>query len=164
MNWEQIDNDAAPERKCAECNGLRCKDEFLKRQWDSGSSPCCTACLTAKRAAGTPYQCTHCSVWKEGNAFQPQVLGHFYKLCLECDRQNADQAKRKCPNSKRAKVRTYFSRSMWEAAADSSLCKNCEKKGQNETWQCHTSPRLCVARIARSHDDSTVPFLCPEEA
>ena len=76
-----------PHRVCSGCGFTCYKDEYLASQWNrKDKHSWCKICVKRKAFAGTPLECSVCSVWKAEVAFaqQQQDKRGGERECVDC--------------------------------------------------------------------------------
>lgn len=117
-----------PRRTCGGCNFTHYKASYSALQWNRSVLPShCKDCIARLHRAGTPLQCTFCTVWKPLHSFllaEQQPNRDRNRVCVDC------VPKYPCQQCGEYLTRDYFKAHAWEAARGSrkngnALCVQC---------------------------------------
>ena len=114
IDWKEVEDMFMPRKQCGGCNFSKYSDSFTKIQWARKAiAPFCKECVRARTQAGTPLQCTFCTVWKSENAFEETERAYqndHRRVCKTC------VPKYPCAKCGEHLPRTEFSQRVWDAA------------------------------------------------
>lgn len=150
IDWKEVEDMFMPRKQCGGCNFSKYHDQFSKMQLSRKSLPSfCKECVLARVRAGTPLQCTFCTVWKPESEFGEGERGYnrdHRRVCRTCVPKYA------CGQCGEHLCREKFSSlRMWEramglhgvSAQTTARCLACSinvegemKRGPKGYWKC----------------------------
>ena len=94
VDWQEIEAEYTPQRRCTNCNFTLFKTQYQVGQWNrQDQKSVCQDCVNQKKSEGTPYQCNICERWKAEHCFSPKSL---HSKCLQTRVCTACIEKRLC--------------------------------------------------------------------